>query len=175
MDVIPGGVDIGLFHAESGPSQRSTFEVLYIGAFSMAYNFDQVLQAANELRGTESIRFELRGQGEMAPTIKRKIEKLQIQNVTLTQSLVSRAEAARLMMNADVLLLPLSGTENVEKGISTKLYEYQAAGRPIMCCSTGASGRLRARKRLRSSRATWRLGWSGCCRLAALQGCATGL
>jgi glycosyltransferase involved in cell wall biosynthesis len=35
----------------------------------------------------------------------------------------------------------LNGTENVEKGISSKLYEYQAAGKPIICCSRGTSGR----------------------------------
>ncbi|MGD0477182.1 MAG: glycosyltransferase family 4 protein [Nitrososphaerales archaeon] len=140
VEVIPGGVDLALFQGESGPSQRSTFEVLYIGAFSGAYNFSQVLQAANELRGVGAIRFELRGQGETAPAIKREMERLQIQNVSLTQSVVSRAEAARLMMNADALLLPLSGTENVEKGISSKLYEYQAAGRPIVCCSRGTPG-----------------------------------
>jgi len=44
-------------------------------------------------------------------------------------------------MAADALLLPLSGLENVERGISSKLYEYQAAGKPIICCSSGMPGR----------------------------------
>ena len=35
------------------------------------------------------------------------------------------------------LLLPLSGLEFVEMGISSKLYEHQAAGKPIVCCSRG--------------------------------------
>lgn len=140
VEVIPGGVDLALFQGESGPSQRSTFEVLYIGAFSGAYNFSQVLQAANELRGVGAIRFHLRGQGEMAPAIRGGIERMQLRNVSLTENTVSRAEAARLMMNADALLLPLSGLEYVEKGISSKLYEYQAAGRPIVCCSNGTPG-----------------------------------
>ncbi len=140
VEVIPGGVDLALFQGESGPSQRSTFEVLYIGAFSRAYNFSQVLRAANELRDTEAIRFQLRGQGEMAPAIRREMKELQTRNVFLTESVVSRAAAARLMMDADALLLPLSGMEYVEKGISSKLYEYQAAGKPIVCCSSGTPG-----------------------------------
>lgn len=140
VEVIPGGVDVTLFQGMSGPSQRPTFEVLYIGAFSRAYDFSQVLQAANELRGIEAIRFQLRGQGEMAPAVKGKIERMRLRNVSLTENTVSRAEAARLMMNADALLLPLSGLEYVEKGISSKLYEYQAAGRPIVCCSSGTPG-----------------------------------
>ena len=137
LEVIPGGVDLSLFRGQSGPNQRPTFDVLYIGAFSKAYNFEQVLEAANELHGIDAIRFQLRGQGEMVPAIKKQMEKNQVQNVSLVQNVVSRAEAARLMMNADALLLPLSGMENVEKGISSKLYEYQAAGKPIVCCSSG--------------------------------------
>ena len=39
------------------------------------------------------------------------------------------------------LLLPLSGLGSVEMGISSKLYEYQAAGKPIICCSSGQPGR----------------------------------
>jgi colanic acid biosynthesis glycosyl transferase WcaI len=140
VEVIPGGVDLRLFEVGPVPKQRCTFEVLYIGAFSKAYNFSQVIQAARELSGIERIRFQLRGQGEMAPAIRNEIEKLQVTNIFLTESVVSRAEAARLMMNADAMLLPLSGMENVEKGISSKLYEYQAAGKPIVCCSSGTPG-----------------------------------
>jgi len=39
------------------------------------------------------------------------------------------------------LLLPLSGLGSVEMGISSKLYEYQAYGKPIVCCSSGQPGR----------------------------------
>ena len=46
-----------------------------------------------------------------------------------------------MLSDAEVLLLPLSGLENVERGISSKLYEYQAAGKPIICCSSGMPGR----------------------------------
>jgi colanic acid biosynthesis glycosyl transferase WcaI len=76
----------------------------------------------------------------MAPTIKMEMARLQVRNVSLTLNVVSRVEAARLMINSDALLLPLSGMENVEKGISSKLYEYQAAGKPILCCSNGTPG-----------------------------------
>jgi len=42
---------------------------------------------------------------------------------------------------ADVLLLPLKGVSSIEMGISSKLYEYQAAGKPIVCCSRGQPAR----------------------------------
>jgi glycosyltransferase involved in cell wall biosynthesis len=34
----------------------------------------------------------------------------------------------------------LGGKESIELGISSKLYEYQAAGKPILCCSRGQPG-----------------------------------
>ena len=35
------------------------------------------------------------------------------------------------------LLLPLSDSGSVDMGISSKLYEYQAVAKPIICCSKG--------------------------------------
>ena len=139
--VVPGGVDLNIFTSISGINQVSEFRVLYIGSFSSAYNFEQVLMAANLLEGESEIRFVLQGSGEMAPVIRRRIGELGLGNVELVEKIVSRDEVARLLVCADVLLLPLSGLENIEKGISSKLYEYQAAGRPIVCCSSGMAGR----------------------------------
>lgn len=44
-------------------------------------------------------------------------------------------------MDADALLLPLNGVGSIEMDISSKLYEYQAAGKPIICCSSGQPAR----------------------------------
>lgn len=59
----------------------------------------------------------------------------------MVDRIVSRGEVARMLGEADVLLLPLSGMGSIEMGISSKLYEYQAAGKPIICCSSGQPGR----------------------------------
>lgn len=139
--VIPGGVDLSLFPSNvSMINNIGGFKVLYIGGFSPAYNFEQALKAAKLLEG-EKIRIILQGGGEMAPLIRKRIKELDLQNVELVERIVSREEVAKILMDADVLLLPLSGLENIEKGISSKLYEYQAAGKPIICCSSGMSGR----------------------------------
>lgn len=41
---------------------------------------------------------------------------------------------------ADVLILPLKDFGRPYLGLSTKLYEYQAAKKPIICCSYGMPG-----------------------------------
>lgn len=141
LAVIPGGVDLSLFPPNiSMINKVGLFKVLYIGGFSPAYNFEQVLKAARLLEG-EEISIVLQGGGEMAPTIRDRIMELDLENIELVERIVSREEVAKILMGADALLLPLSGLENIEKGISSKLYEYQAAGKPIICCSRGMSGR----------------------------------
>jgi len=139
--VVPGGVDLSYYSDVIERVDDGVFRVLYIGAFSPAYDFDQVLLAAKLLEGCGDVRFVLQGGGEMAPVIRMRIRELGLKNVELNEKIIPREEVARLLMNADALLLPLSGMENVEKGISSKLYEYQAAGRPIICCSSGMPGR----------------------------------
>ncbi len=137
---VPGGVDLSL-SCDSGLIDRGDdFKVFYIGAFSPAYDFEQALMAAKLLEGEGGIRFVLQGGGEMAPVIRKRIRELGLGNVELVEKIVSREEVARLLVDADTLLLPLSGLENVEMGISSKLYEYQAAGKPIVCCSSGMPG-----------------------------------
>ena len=76
----------------------------------------------------------------MVLLVRRRMGELGLKNVDLLERITSREEVARTMMDVDVLLLPLSGMENIEKGISSKLYEYQAAGKPVICCSSGQSG-----------------------------------
>ena len=140
--VVPGGVDLGLF--ERNPIENNDggeFKVLYIGAFSPAYDFEQVLRAAKLLEGEKEIRFVLQGGGEMAPVIKDKIEELNLRNIELVERVVPREVVAKVIMSADALLLPLSCLETAKWGISSKLYEYQAAGKPIVCCSSGMPGR----------------------------------
>jgi len=139
--VIPIGVDISLFPSNLSIFNKARmFKVLYIGSFSPAYNFDQILRAAKLLEG-EEINIVIQGSGEMAPLIRKRIKELELENVELIERIVSREKVANIMMEANVLLHPLSGLENIEKGISTKLYEYQASGKPIICCSSGMPGR----------------------------------
>jgi len=139
---IPGGVDLSLFSSNSSLiNRRDKFKVLYIGAFSPAYDFEQVLRAAKLLKREEEVSLVLQGGGEMMSVVANRIKELDLNNVELVDEIVPREEVAGVMMAADALLLPLSGLENVERGISSKLYEYQAAGKPIVCCSSGMPGR----------------------------------
>lgn len=142
VNVIRAGVNTITFTPREKESRLRKFRVLYIGALSPAYNFMQIIEAAKKLEHDHEIEFIIRGGGEMSSLIRKLISSNNASNVSFIQEIVSREEVARELQNADILLLPLSkGSGSIELGISSKLYEYQATGKPILCCSSGYPGR----------------------------------
>jgi glycosyltransferase involved in cell wall biosynthesis len=141
--VVPAGVDLDVFsfEEESVKEDCGKFTVLYIGAFSPAYDFNQVFRAAQLLSSCSDVEFVIQGGGELTGALKFKMKKMGLRNVKVVDKIVSRMEVAKILSEADALLLPLNGVGSIELGISSKLYEYQAAGKPILCCSSGVPGR----------------------------------
>jgi colanic acid biosynthesis glycosyl transferase WcaI len=136
--VIRAGVDINKFKiCNSANKCEKTFKVLYSGAFSVAYDFDQVLLAAKLLENVKDLEFILQGGGELAPYLKARVEELKLKNVKIVDKVLSRDEVAKLLSEADTLILPLKDFGRPYLGISSKLYEYQAVGKPIICCADG--------------------------------------
>jgi glycosyltransferase involved in cell wall biosynthesis len=115
------------------------FKVLYIGALSLAYDFDYVLRAAKLLASESGIRFVIQGEGDLGDSLQVKVGEMGLENVDVVLKVVSRVEVAELLSSADALLLPLRSYDYT--GISSKLYEYQASGKPIICCSRGQPAR----------------------------------
>jgi colanic acid biosynthesis glycosyl transferase WcaI len=140
ISVVLVGVDPDQFCTIKEPTKKERFRVLYIGSFSPAYNFDQILKAAQRL-STSNVEFVIQGGGELAHELKCKIQETGLNNIRLIEKIVSRGEVAEIMAQADALILPLNGGGSIEMGISSKIYEYQAAGKPIICCSNGETSR----------------------------------
>jgi len=142
VSVVPAGVDLAMFSCKrTTGSKNGKFRVLYIGAFSPAYDFGQIFRAAKLLANSEGIEFVIQGGGELASALKSKIGETKSNNVKVIEKIVSRQEVVKELYEADALLLPLNGIGSIEMGISSKLYEYQAAGKPIICCSSGQPAR----------------------------------
>jgi glycosyltransferase involved in cell wall biosynthesis len=137
VHVVRGGVDLNKFKAYTKPSKKNLFKVLYSGAFSVAYDFDQVLLAAKILEDVKDVVFILQGGGELAPYLKARVKELKLGNVKVMDNILSRDDVAKLLSEADAVILPLRDFGRPYLGISSKLYEYQAVGKPIICCADG--------------------------------------
>jgi len=73
----------------------------------------------------------------LAPYLKARVRELKLKNVKIVDNIMSREEVAKLLSEADALILPLRDFGKPYLGISSKLYEYQAVGKPIICCAEG--------------------------------------
>ncbi|MEM2129071.1 MAG: glycosyltransferase family 4 protein [Candidatus Bathyarchaeia archaeon] len=136
--VVRAGVDTSKFKPrDEKPNDSNSFIVLYSGAFSIAYDFDQVLKVAKLLEKYDGVEIVLQGGGELLNHIKNRLTQMNIKNVRIMDRILSREEVAELLSEADALLLPLRDFGRPYLGMSSKLYEYQAAGRPIICIAEG--------------------------------------
>lgn len=136
IHVVRGGVDVSKFKPAANEDDGK-FTVLYSGAFSVAYDFNQVIKAAKLLEKHEEIEIVLQGAGELMDSVKRTVKEMDVRNVRIIDKVLSREEVAELLSQADVLLLPLKDFGRPYLGISSKLYEYQAVGKPIICVAEG--------------------------------------
>jgi glycosyltransferase involved in cell wall biosynthesis len=137
--VVRGGVDLQVFKPTASiKKNENRFVVIYSGAFSVAYNFRQILEAAKILESHNyGAEFIIQGKGELAGDIKSEISRLKLKNVKLVDKLFRREDVAEFLSQADALILPLADFGRPYVGMSSKLYEYQAVGKPIICCGEG--------------------------------------
>jgi glycosyltransferase involved in cell wall biosynthesis len=58
-------------------------------------------------------------------------------NVQVIDEIFSREQVAEFLNFGDALVLPLVDFGGPYLGMSSKLYEYQAVGKPVICCAEG--------------------------------------
>ena len=137
--VIEHGVDIEQFRAhkkDSDAASRGRKTVMYSGALNIGYDFETVIKAANLLR-SERVSFIIRGAGELSDRLTRMVKEYGLTNVAIITELLPRAELVTFLNSADIFLLPMSHLGVIDQGLPTKILEYQALGKPIVCISTG--------------------------------------
>jgi colanic acid biosynthesis glycosyl transferase WcaI len=140
IDVIQVGVDATVFKADvKNRLESEPFKIIYAGVLGVGYDFEQIFEAAKILDEKKlSVVFIVHGNGECLNSVRNRLKELNLINVVLSDKLLgSRSEVADLLSSADALILPLKDYGEPYPGIPSKLYEYQALGRPIICCAEG--------------------------------------
>jgi len=140
VHVVEVGVD-GVKPLSIGKNLHDPFTVMYSGVLGLGYDFGVVLEAARFLAKNEDIVFVIRGVGEMAPKLKKTISELGLRNVVLDTRFLPKDELVDLLGSADAFVLPMAGMSFVDLGLPTKVFEYQAYCKPIICVSGGEPAR----------------------------------
>ncbi len=151
IHVIEVGVDSNRFQPQEkripDDGKPLPITVMYSGILGTGYNFDLILKAAKVLASNSDIQFIIRGMGEREQIIRTRITIEGLSNVILSSDFLPLEQLVRILNSADILILPMMPLKAHEAGIPTKLFEYMACGKPIICCSKGEAARLVARAR----------------------------
>jgi glycosyltransferase involved in cell wall biosynthesis len=122
-------------------NSKKQFIVMYSGILGLGYDFNIVLDAANILKSYENIFFIIRGNGESADELEKTINERGLRNVVLDRRFLPENELANMLESADIFLLPMASMNFVDLGLPTKVFEYQAFGKPIICVSGGEAAK----------------------------------
>lgn len=138
VELIPNGADPGMFdpvgHADEFRSANSLdgqFVVLYAGAHGLSNDLGVVLRAADQLRDNEIIHFVLVGDGKEKATLQAQAAQLGLTNLTFMPP-VAKNGMREVMAAADACLAILLPLELYKTTYPNKVFDYMAAGRPVV-------------------------------------------
>jgi hypothetical protein len=139
VHTIRNGADLDRFAVESGDvtAGREALGagphdvlVLYIGAHGISHGLVSVAEAAARLT-REPIRFASVGEGAAKSQFLDRLGELAVENVTTLPG-VSRDVVPTLLAAADICLAPLRDVQLFSTFIPSKIFEYLAAGKPVI-------------------------------------------
>jgi glycosyltransferase involved in cell wall biosynthesis len=148
IDLIPLGANIPVqtgdreaLRAKWGFGEAEIVAV-YVGAHGPANALETLLRAAAELKGSSRIRIVLFGDGSDKP----RLRKLQAQwalgdGITLADP-VPPELVPEILQAADIGIASLKNTETFKTVRPNKIYEYMAAGLPVVCCIDGEARQI---------------------------------
>ena len=141
LHYINNGIDLAQFdldrdaypRADADMNDPNLFKIVYLGSINKANNVKTLIDAAALLRDNPKYRFFIYGNGAYRSELEQYVKDKGISNVVFKEPRIPFAECAWVVSQATV------GIMNYEKGFgrwgvsSGKMFQYLAAGRPIVC------------------------------------------
>ncbi len=143
ISVVPNGVDVNMFDPNDKGEEiqqslklADKFIVTYAGALGEANDIPTIIRAAEHLKDHSEIHFLLVGDGKKRGDIESLVKKFELENVTLYGS-VPKNEIPKLLAASDALVATLKNVKSFRKVYPNKIFDYMAAGRPIVSSIDG--------------------------------------
>jgi glycosyltransferase involved in cell wall biosynthesis len=122
---------------------KGRFIVLYSGSFGKMYDFDPILQAAKSIQEiNDRIFFIIRGDGEQKSSIQEKIIYLDLKNTALLGPVPDTEQIISFINIASVCLEPIRDSLSIDMTHPSKIFEYWACCKPIICTTQGETAKL---------------------------------
>lgn len=132
LDLINGVSDsfIKLLGEKSQHPRNEQFTVLFSGNIGLAQGLETVLDAAHEL-SHEKILFQIIGDGAKKEELVQYADSLKLDNVTFIPSMTRKLLVDHIV-SAHICLVPLVKSPLFLNAIPSKMFEYMAAGKPVL-------------------------------------------
>lgn len=149
VTLVTCGVDFDKLYpdAEGGALIRNKHQwddkkiVMYFGALGEANNLSVILRTAQRFQGCTEVLFVLVGDGLKRKEIEDKVIEMGLKNVLVLPAVPKYY--ARLYINAaDLCLVTLQDAPVFSGAIPTKLIDYMACGKPVLCGIRGEAKRI---------------------------------
>ena len=132
VDVIPNGFDEADFSGDAPAPAPGHFTLAFVGNLSEHYDLSALWAALARLGDEDHGATRLRVVGNLAPALRAGLEAHGLSGILDAVPYVPHAEAVAEMRRADALLLPIPRAAGAEGILTGKLFEYLAAGRPVV-------------------------------------------
>lgn len=124
-------------------NDKSDINILFAGNLGYMQSIDTIIKAANELKGNESIKWHLVGEGSN----KRRCERLArsydlVDKTVFFHGKKSLEEMPQVYSNADIFLITLKANSFVSLTLPGKLQSYMAYGKPVLGSADGEVCRI---------------------------------
>lgn len=148
LHVITCGIDQHMLFPDLPAGQQIRRElgwenchiVLYLGAMGEANNLNVLLEAACHSQD-ERLRYLLVGDGMRRPWLQARIKALGLKNVLILPP-VPKHQARAYINAADICVVTLLDIPLFLGAIPTKLLDYMACARPVLCGIAGEAGQI---------------------------------
>jgi len=141
--LVPNGVDVSMFPLEGdGAAFRSThhlqgkFLVFYTGAHGMSNDLASLVESAQLLQKMEPIHFVFIGDGKEKAALIKQAHAKGLQNISFLPP-VEKKEVGQVMRAANCCVAILKPIEMYQTTYPNKVFDYLAAGRPVLCVIDG--------------------------------------
>lgn len=128
LNLIMNGADTRVFTPSAKRDEEEPFVALYTGTHGMLHGMDVIIEAAAVLH---DVQFVLVGDGVAKPELIRAAAERGLTNVEFRES-VPPAELNEVLAESDVCLATSLGGDFLGESIPVKLFDYMAAGRPVV-------------------------------------------
>jgi glycosyltransferase involved in cell wall biosynthesis len=143
VSLIPNGVnpemysvneDAGAIRKRHGLDGR--FVVTYAGALGMANDLSTILRSAARFGGIPDLVFVFAGAGRERPALEAQAHEMGLKNVVFLGAL-AKSEIPNLLAASDVCIATLKNIPMFRKTYPNKVFDYLAAGRPVVLAIDG--------------------------------------